>query len=749
MRTFDQKPDRTRDGTSHSSLAFLTLQSKIQTHSAEVKAELPALGQPRLGYDFGRIPLFAKESGAIPSYLDASSGDRYEQEADRVAVAVMRMPAPEAGVVAEFSNIPRAIQKKCECGGTCANCGQQGYREEPTLQRKPIRADAGVEISVPPFVRDVLSSPGQSLDSGARYFMESRFGYDFSQVRAHTDETAADSARALNALAYTVGRNVVFGAGRYSPNTIAGRELLAHELSHVVQQQAAPEMPLTDASPNADTPDRGSAGSNLLQLSRVSTPRVARKTDTRTMPGPEGGTDKVDRIVTPGKCALEPESRASTTGDITASTAFLQIDLCRGSVSGQIRGELDYGDALQQAGQAVSKLLSSVGSGQPSSQALGTLANDLKQLKPGAQVKLNLLASDVFRLDITGLGDVTPGGTTTGKGTARAEFDVGPVKLSVEGSVSGGSQQQTRYEITGDITFGGTKQRAPDCFVCKCGEPNVSFACTHLPDKGGKPPPPLPPSTPRYIPYFFSYSCATPNAERNKENLNEVIKWLDQGYTIASIEGSASPEGPVEGKRRGMCNFENNTELAMARAAEAKKQLDIAINQAIILRFRTEHLRKALSANYPVVGRGELFGSDAKGEVSDPALLTHLEKVLAPPKEGQPDVLAQEHVTGEGLSSDVLAITEADVEAFRNKKLPKQKRLDAIYETLRRALITLNPPPKPPVNLTPTQEQLKNVIGESIACTDKDRALFAGVPIEQVFEGDCKAPGKQGEKPAG
>src|SRR5262249_2403665 len=157
---------------------------------------------------------------------------------------------------------------------------------------------------------------------------------------------------------------------------------------------------------------------------------------------------------------------------------------------------------LQQAGQAVSKLLSSVASGQPSSQALGTLANDLKQLKPGAQVKLNLLASDVFRLDITGLGDVTPGGTTTGKGTARGEFDVGPVKLSVEGSVSGGSQQQTRYEITGDITFGGTKQRAPDCFVCKCGEPNVSFACTHLPDKGGKPPPPLPPSTSRYIPYF-------------------------------------------------------------------------------------------------------------------------------------------------------------------------------------------------------------------------------------------------------
>jgi hypothetical protein len=67
--------------------------------------------------------------------------------------------------------------------------------------------------------------------------MESRFGYDFSNVRVHTDATAAESAQAVNSLAYTVGRDVVFGAGQFAPGTGAGRQLIAHELTHVVQQR--------------------------------------------------------------------------------------------------------------------------------------------------------------------------------------------------------------------------------------------------------------------------------------------------------------------------------------------------------------------------------------------------------------------------------------------------------------------------------------------------------------------------------
>jgi hypothetical protein len=85
----------------------------------------------------------------------------------------------------------------------------------------------------------VLRSPGQPLDAETRAFMEPRFGHDFKNVRIHTDARAAESATAVNALAYTVGRDVVLGAGQYAPTTRRGQRLLAHELSHVEQQQSS------------------------------------------------------------------------------------------------------------------------------------------------------------------------------------------------------------------------------------------------------------------------------------------------------------------------------------------------------------------------------------------------------------------------------------------------------------------------------------------------------------------------------
>ncbi|HJP92672.1 MAG TPA: DUF4157 domain-containing protein [Pyrinomonadaceae bacterium] len=110
-----------------------------------------------------------------------------------------------------------------------------------TLQRKsawPHRSLLPQEDSskAPSLVNDVLRSPGESLDSTTRESMEPRFGYDFSHVRVHTDPRAAASARAVGALAYTVGSHLVFDHGEYAPQTVAGRQLLAHELTHSVQQ---------------------------------------------------------------------------------------------------------------------------------------------------------------------------------------------------------------------------------------------------------------------------------------------------------------------------------------------------------------------------------------------------------------------------------------------------------------------------------------------------------------------------------
>jgi hypothetical protein len=128
------------------------------------------------------------------------------------------------------------LQRKCACGqrtiagGECEEC----QKKKSLLQR---RAANQMETSeVPPIVDEVLRSPGHPLDADTRTFMESRFGHDFSQVRVHTDAKAAKSARAVNALAYTVGRDVVFGTGQYAPGTRNGRRLLTHELIHTIQQ---------------------------------------------------------------------------------------------------------------------------------------------------------------------------------------------------------------------------------------------------------------------------------------------------------------------------------------------------------------------------------------------------------------------------------------------------------------------------------------------------------------------------------
>ena len=87
---------------------------------------------------------------------------------------------------------------------------------------------------MPPIVHEVLSTPGEPLDTAARSFMEPRFGHDFSKVRVHTAGAAAASAAAVQARAYTVGQHIVLGAGSPAPGSLSGRLLLAHELAHVL-----------------------------------------------------------------------------------------------------------------------------------------------------------------------------------------------------------------------------------------------------------------------------------------------------------------------------------------------------------------------------------------------------------------------------------------------------------------------------------------------------------------------------------
>ncbi|MBA3946493.1 MAG: DUF4157 domain-containing protein, partial [Herpetosiphonaceae bacterium] len=147
---------------------------------------------------------------------------------------------PQRANVRSDTTAPTALlQRACSCGQHVSNGGECAECRTKRLGLQRQATDHTNAAAIPSSVHDVLRSSGRPLDTATRALMEPRFGHDFSHVRVHTDAQATESARAVSALAYTVGQNVVFGAGQYEPGTIVGKRLMAHELTHVVQQAGA------------------------------------------------------------------------------------------------------------------------------------------------------------------------------------------------------------------------------------------------------------------------------------------------------------------------------------------------------------------------------------------------------------------------------------------------------------------------------------------------------------------------------
>jgi hypothetical protein len=199
---------------------------EMPAQEQEATPEISSLFTSAFEHDFSHIPLNTNTPLWIqPKLKINASGDVYEQEADSIAEQVMRMPEAK-------------LQKKsCACGAQCAKCKtDESHQLQRQLQTEGIQPNPDNQTLAPPVVYEALRSTGQSLDFATRAFFEPRFGYDFSHVRVHTNEKAAESAQAVNAQAYTVDRNIVFAKGFYQPDSISGRWLIAHELAHVAQQ---------------------------------------------------------------------------------------------------------------------------------------------------------------------------------------------------------------------------------------------------------------------------------------------------------------------------------------------------------------------------------------------------------------------------------------------------------------------------------------------------------------------------------
>jgi len=213
----------------------LSLQRKVAA-SGQTAIPKSVEGIPALAPEEKRTVMPSVHSPSLPLQRKLAIGavnDPLESEADAMADHVMQGSSASPSVHAASP----AVHRKCSCEGSGKSCAEcEGEKENKMLRKS---AGAITPTAAPPIVHEVVNSPGQPLDAATRSFMEPRFGYDFSRVRVHADNKAAESANAVNARAYAVGQNMVFGAGQYMPQTSEGRRLLAHELAHTGQQQAS------------------------------------------------------------------------------------------------------------------------------------------------------------------------------------------------------------------------------------------------------------------------------------------------------------------------------------------------------------------------------------------------------------------------------------------------------------------------------------------------------------------------------
>lgn len=225
------------------------------SHDAAPRGELA-----RTGRAFAEVGIHQSSPARVQAKLTVSHpGDSAEKEADRVADAVMQMPASQPAINRhEDPAVQRACNKCAEEEKKAAAPAPEVKEEEKAqtsvsgkvLERKvddeeetlQAKSRSGQVPRVTPELDAEIQSVhggGAPLASDARAFFEPRLGVDLGHVRVQTGSQAAGVARQLDARAFTVGNNITFGAGQYQPSSSEGRRLIAHELTHVIQQGGA------------------------------------------------------------------------------------------------------------------------------------------------------------------------------------------------------------------------------------------------------------------------------------------------------------------------------------------------------------------------------------------------------------------------------------------------------------------------------------------------------------------------------
>jgi hypothetical protein len=285
--------------------------------SSHMKGISPTSAGP-LSPFYSMGPALSLKGLVQPKLTIGQPNDRYEQEADRVADQVMRMPESKGSLVNGHLSLGKREKESSlvQQQSTCPECpekeeiqtkpvaeqitplvqrqeeGPEEEEEEP-VQTKPIsdqitpliqrqeevpeeeetpiqaKSFSGTSSQLAPGLQSRLQSirgGGQPLPKSVRNYFEPRFGTDFSHVRVHTGLRAANLTKSINAKAFTIGKDVVFNAGQYSPNTQTGKSFIAHELTHVTQQQSGQHRVQRRTDQVIQRPIRNNAKTCLLHL---------------------------------------------------------------------------------------------------------------------------------------------------------------------------------------------------------------------------------------------------------------------------------------------------------------------------------------------------------------------------------------------------------------------------------------------------------------------------------------------------
>ena len=602
----------------------------------------------------------------------------------------------------------RLLQRQCDCGNHSAGGGEcESCKKKDKLQRQSFGSEgAGI---APDIVHDVLSSPGRPLEPRTRAFMEPRFGRDFSGVRVHTDARAAESARSVAAHAYTVGQDLVFGQGRYSPDTASGTRLLAHELAHTVQQstvsrpQAKLEIDASDSPLEAAADQAADAvlqGRTVPGLPTVGPTLSRQVAETRTLPEERGeckpnpvlGTDITDIthvtlptadaptgkytissvqpvsdnekrvVISTGKSYLVRRNPWTTTDDVPSTSGsakpgmdrqnvWLDVELCRGNTEGTIRVGANVPD------QVIQLILNTITSG-----------GDVDAAWKKASTTLffsGTLKVGHWSVDLSAHTTVDTKGKDTGAGgEVSVGTDVPGGRIS--GGVSGESQTKGGNplggaQVQGFIKFEWGKSQTPPKCTTQRVRSGFTYECREERDVSKPGTQSVTNTDERDYNLFFNYAVPKFDEPRNKQSWKGLATDLATGgYTVGRIEGWASPEGPMG---PGQGGFVGNDVLSQQRADAAKDQITALCKAG-----------NCFAPGAEVKGKSERL--DPKDEEGTPQDV-----------KGKP---LEEHVdkTFPTDPGEVSVRTPALMKAL--EKTPSlHARAEKIYPELRRAIVTL------------------------------------------------------------